>query len=171
MSSPHFPSGIVERAKRECAWKLPHVRKGDTRQGERKTHFSLFPPSVSYSRVGWFSRALVYCSLYYPWGKMGNTRSLRSSTRVVCVNGKHPWILDPTFRIPDSRYWFLDSLLVERGFRIVIVSGIPLPLSWISDSKALESGFHRWKFPGFRIRTARHFRTSWFGKKTLKEAL
>ena len=23
---PHFPSGIVERAKRECAWKSPHAR-------------------------------------------------------------------------------------------------------------------------------------------------
>ena len=28
---PHFPSGIVERAKRERAWKSPHARKGDTR--------------------------------------------------------------------------------------------------------------------------------------------
>ena len=33
---PHFSSGIVERAKRECAWKSLHARKGDTRRGERK---------------------------------------------------------------------------------------------------------------------------------------
>ena len=33
---PHFSSGIVEPAKRERAWKLPHARKGDTRWGERK---------------------------------------------------------------------------------------------------------------------------------------
>ena len=33
---PHFSSGIVERAKRERAWKSPHARKGDTRRGERK---------------------------------------------------------------------------------------------------------------------------------------
>ena len=33
---PHFSSGIVKRAKREHAWKSPHARKGDTRQGERK---------------------------------------------------------------------------------------------------------------------------------------
>ena len=98
---------------------------------------------------------------------MGNTRSLRSSTRVVCVNGKHPSILDPTLGISDSRYWILDSLLVERGFRIPIVRGIPLSLSWISDSKALDPGFHKQEFPGFRIRTTRQFRTSWFGKKTL----
>ena len=33
---PHFSSGIVERAKRERAWKSPHARKGDMRRGERK---------------------------------------------------------------------------------------------------------------------------------------
>ena len=33
---PHFPSGIVERAERKRAWKSPHARKDDTRQGERK---------------------------------------------------------------------------------------------------------------------------------------
>ena len=33
---PHFSSGIVERAKPERAWKLPHTRKSDTRRGERK---------------------------------------------------------------------------------------------------------------------------------------
>ena len=32
---PRFPSGIVERAKRECAWKSPHVRKA-RRGGERE---------------------------------------------------------------------------------------------------------------------------------------
>ena len=33
---PHFSSGIVERTKRERAWKSPHARKGDTQRGERK---------------------------------------------------------------------------------------------------------------------------------------
>ena len=33
---PHSSPGIVERAKRERAWKSPHARKGDTRRGERK---------------------------------------------------------------------------------------------------------------------------------------
>ena len=60
---PHFSEGIVERAKRERAWKSPHARKGDT---------PLSPPRVAFSRVGWFSRALAFCSLYYPWGKMGD---------------------------------------------------------------------------------------------------
>ena len=100
---PHFSSGIVERAKRERAWKSPHARKGDTWRGERMDvlnwfgrgyelhtpksvgregskawalsvvpHFSLSPPRVALSRVGWFSRALAIRSLYYPWGKMGD---------------------------------------------------------------------------------------------------
>ena len=56
---PHFSSGIVERVKRERAWKSPHARKA-TR-------------GVSpLSRVGWFSRALAFRSLYYPWGQVGD---------------------------------------------------------------------------------------------------
>ena len=35
---PHLSSGIVERAKRERAWKSPHARKGDTRRGESKKY-------------------------------------------------------------------------------------------------------------------------------------
>ena len=68
---PHFSSGIVARAKRERAWTSPHAKKGDTRRGERKNFF-LSPPRVAFSRVGWFSRAFALCSLYYPWGKMGD---------------------------------------------------------------------------------------------------
>ena len=72
---PHFSSGIVERAKREHTWKSPHARKGYTWQGERRMrvpHFSLSPPHVTFSRIGWFSRTLAFHSLYYPWGKMGD---------------------------------------------------------------------------------------------------
>ena len=76
---------LRERAKRKRAWKSPHARKGDTRRGERKmrdhrqafelmrcSHFSLSPPRVAFSRVGWFSRTFAFRSLYYPWGKMGD---------------------------------------------------------------------------------------------------
>ena len=35
-------------------------------------HFSLSPLRVAFSRMGWFSRALAFRSLYYPWGKMGD---------------------------------------------------------------------------------------------------
>ena len=69
---PHFPSGIVEREnKGESAWKSPNAKKDDTQRGER-THFSLSPPRVAFSRVGWFSHALALRSLYYPWWKMGD---------------------------------------------------------------------------------------------------
>ena len=55
---PHFSSRIVEQAKRQRAWKSPHARKA--RRG------------VAFSRVGWFSRALAFRLLYYPWGQMGD---------------------------------------------------------------------------------------------------
>ena len=69
---PHFSSGIVERTKRERAWKSPHARKGDTRQGESNLIFSLSPPRIAFLAWGDFPRALAFRSLYYPWG----TRSL-----------------------------------------------------------------------------------------------
>ena len=55
--SPNFFSGIVERAKRENAW----------------NHHS----ASRLSRVGWFSRALTFLSLYYPLGKMRTTSGLK----------------------------------------------------------------------------------------------
>ena len=50
---PYFSSGIVERAKRERAWKSTHARKGDSRRGERKmrgpSFFSL-PATMHYTK-------------------------------------------------------------------------------------------------------------------------
>ena len=43
---------MVERTKRECAWKSPQARKRDTRRGEREReikYFSLSPPCVARS--------------------------------------------------------------------------------------------------------------------------
>ena len=74
--------------KSERTWKSPHVRKA-RRGGEREkwgttkpklltlyvaltTHNSL-PAASHLSHVGWFS-----LSFYYPWGKMGTTRSLHT---------------------------------------------------------------------------------------------
>ena len=74
---------------------------------------------------------------------MGTTRSLRSSTRVVCVNGKHPWILDAW----DSIFQILPS-----GF---IISGTWIPDSNRKrDSVILELNFG-FQSPGFRIPQAR----------------
>ena len=51
-------------------------------------------------------------------------------------------------RIPGTVF---QSLSVEVGSRIPILSGILDSLSYILDSKAQESGFHKQNFPGFRI--------------------
>ena len=40
--------------------------------------FSL-PAASRISRLGWFSRALAFRSLHYPWEKMGTTRSLNAT--------------------------------------------------------------------------------------------
>ena len=62
-----------------------HTPKSVGREGSKAwalsvvPHFSLSPPRVAFSRVGWFSRALAFRSLYYPRGKMGTTRSLQVS--------------------------------------------------------------------------------------------
>ena len=47
---PHFSSGIVERTKRERAWKSTHARKGDTWRGERKK-CRLFSRGVTFTRA------------------------------------------------------------------------------------------------------------------------
>ena len=44
---------------------------------------------------------------------------------------------------------------MELGFRIRIVSGIPDSYICIPDSKAQDSGFHKQKFPRFRIPNAK----------------
>ena len=52
----------------------------DSRASERRARVK-----SCLSRVGWFWRALAFRSLFYPWGKMGTTRSLyvhNTSTRI-----------------------------------------------------------------------------------------
>ena len=60
--------------------------------------------------------------------------------------------LDSGFHTIDSRFQVLDSLFVELGFGILIVSGSPDSLSCISDSKAKGSGFYKQKFLGIGFR-------------------
>ena len=62
-------------------------------------------------------------------------------------------VLDSGFHAVDSGFQLLDSrsYTVELGFRIPIVRGIPDSDSCIPDSKAQDSGFHKQKFPRFRI--------------------
>ena len=86
---PHFSSGIVERAKRECAWKSSHARKGDTRRGERKmrknhfSHFSPFSPRRVSPFLAWGDfhvRSRFACSTIRE-EKWGTTCSLISPMR------------------------------------------------------------------------------------------
>ena len=75
---PHFSSGIVERAKREHAWKSPHARKG-------------------------VSRALTFRSLYYPWA--GATRSLFYAIlaiAIVLLGSIKPILQEQDFLVKDN---------------------------------------------------------------------
>ena len=51
---PHFSSEMVERAKRERAWKSPHARKGDTWREGRKMRDYRQSPSFWPFTADWF---------------------------------------------------------------------------------------------------------------------
>ena len=57
------------------------------------------------------------------------------------------WVQQRVFRISGAGF---QSLSVDRGFWTAIVSGIPVSLSCIPDSKAQDSGCYRQKSPGSR---------------------
>ena len=75
-SSPHFFSGIVEE--RNVSTRENHLTREWRDEVVRERNFSL-TATFRISHVGWFSRMVVFCSLYCPWGKMGTTRSLGSN--------------------------------------------------------------------------------------------
>ena len=82
---PHFSSGIVERAKRERAWKSPHARKGDTRPAPRRVS-----PFLAWGDFHARSR-FAYSTI--PEEKWGTTRSLQS-----------PRTVDLLYFIPGLKY-------------------------------------------------------------------
>ena len=83
---PHFSSGIVERAKCECAWKSPHMRKGNTRRGERKMRdphfFSLLVMCRLFLRGVIFTRANILLALLSLRKIRDYTRSLYSADQL-----------------------------------------------------------------------------------------
>ena len=95
-SRPHFPSGIVERAKRERTWKSPHT-------------------AVRRSRLSF----LAFRSLYYPWITMGTTRSLGKSEPLPSRTqnfGTDEFSAGWKFSrlgVPFTRYENLDSLRIR----------------------------------------------------------
>ena len=116
--------------------------------------FSVSPPRVAFSRVGWFSRAFAFRSLYYPWGKTGTTRSLPSACLTwLCINKiipatTHPLLKHSATLLPTRKAWLgstskpakLDPLL--DWFRLclstssALVSNVALPvvLKWTTKS-------------------------------------
>ena len=75
--------------------------------------------------------------------------------RPVRGNSRQSWSLDFTPLIPDSMeldsgFGIRDSLSMELVFRIAIISVILVSFSWIPESKAQYSGFHKQKFHRFR---------------------
>ena len=95
------------------------------------------------SHVGWFSSALAFSSLYYPWGKMGITRSLPfrqknkvlsvvtrkcvRASRVLCFRCVHPAIHREIFVVSIScksapykvNTWIINNLFVENEDRFL----------------------------------------------------
>ena len=69
----------------------------------------------------------------------------------------------------DSRYRILVSgfQALKHGFWLSIVSGIPGSLSYIRDTKAQDSRYHKHKFPGFRISQATNFPDSGIHKQQI----
>ena len=76
----HLSSGVVERAKRERAWKSPHARKGDTR------HFSLSPPRLAFLAWSDLHARSRFARSTIPEEKWGTTCSLYESGIVQTLN-------------------------------------------------------------------------------------
>ena len=88
---PHLSSATVKRAKRECAWKSPHAREGDTRLAWGDFH--------ARSR---FARFAI------PEEKWGTTRSLLGDTNFIFSCWKYPSFV----RFADS--WDILSALEDK---------------------------------------------------------
>ena len=73
----------------------------------------------------------------------------------------------------DSRYRILVSgfQALKHGFMLSIVSGIPGSLSYIPDTKAQDSRYHKHKFPRFWNPPATNFSNSGFHKQQISQIL
>ena len=70
----------------------------------------------------------------------------------------------------DSLGYWIAEFLVELGFWIPIVSGIPDSWSWVPHFKALDSEFQKQKFPEFQIPKAKIFWIPDFTSKNLADS-
>ena len=109
---PHFSSGIVQRAKRERAWKSPHARKGNTRR------------VALLAWVDFHVRSRFALSTIHE-EKWGTTRSLigtdhddESQGVMIDYNLNFSYVRERSTWNTPRQSWILDSLFVELGFRI-----------------------------------------------------
>ena len=89
----HFSSGLVERTKRECAWKSPHAR-----------NFHLSPPRPAFLAWGDFHMRLRFARSTIPEEKWRTTRSLlyhKSSKEFITVMKQEIWWHKESFT-PES---------------------------------------------------------------------
>ena len=82
---PNFSSRIVERAKRERAWKSPHARKGDTRRVLSPRRVSPFLAWDDFHARSRFARSTISEE------KWGTTGSLSSLMLYITTKWKQKW--------------------------------------------------------------------------------
>ena len=87
------------------------------------------------------------------WDRRSRARAFKKTAGAALVAPRQSWILESTLWNPDS-FWIPCP---EQGFRIPIVSGIPDPKSWNTDSKAQHSGFHKHNFFEIPDSTSKNF--------------
>ena len=119
---PHFSSGIVERAKRERAWKSPHARKGDTRRGERKIFLS--PRRVSpFLAWGDFHARSRFAHSTILEEKWGTTRSLTVSILANCYESIPSGGAHNSFLLPSvTKSFTLIRLLNDYFVNYTVIS-------------------------------------------------
>ena len=81
---PHFSSGIVERAKRERAWKSPHARKGDTRRRDRKMRDYRLSPSFWTNALFSQRKTLIGSSMEI-YQHLSKTRQPLSTVGIITI--------------------------------------------------------------------------------------
>ena len=112
----HFSSGIVERAKRERAWKSPHARKA-IRGGKRGKIFSLFSLSrrvSSFLAWGDFHARSRFARSTIPEEKWGTTRSLSKGWVKFLVRGKYYQVKKSSLK--NSMRRFLHKVCNQTAF-------------------------------------------------------
>ena len=84
-------------------------------------------PRVAFSRVGWFSRALAFSTLYYLWGKMGDY-----SQSIWTVFLRH--IISPCQQLPSifrfTFTWLFARFSGIKGRSVSIYTANPIA-KWI----------------------------------------